>query len=130
MEAKALVPELLVEDMGRAIDFYTRLLGFRLSMSGPESETPMFAELTNGPARLVLLARDFVLAQIPKMPAPVAQGGSIVQIPVASPEAARNLYSSLQSAVSMLLPLRDVGNGWVEFAFCDPDGNMIVVLGQ
>ncbi|MBI2863699.1 MAG: VOC family protein [Chloroflexi bacterium] len=31
MEIQALVPELLVEDMGRAIDFYTRVLGFHLS---------------------------------------------------------------------------------------------------
>ncbi len=129
MELQTIVPELLVDDVDRSAEFYKQVLGFRVSRMA-ETAPRFYAELVNGSARLMLLSRKFVLAQVANLPQQISNGASVVRVPLGSPDAARKAYSDIEKQVNVVLPLREVGNGIVEFAFLDPDGHMIVILGQ
>ncbi len=129
MELKTIAPELLVDDVDRSVEFYKQVLGFHVSRTA-ETVPRFYAELVNGSARLMLLSRKFILAQVANLPQQISNGASIVQVSLGSPDAARKAYADLEKQVNVVLPLRVVGNGIVEFAFLDPDGHMIVILGR
>ncbi len=52
-----LTPMLQTVDVGRAIEFYTRVLGFSLTGVWPE-ETPVWCSLERGGARIMFMTND------------------------------------------------------------------------
>ncbi len=130
IELNAIIPELFVEDVKRSMDFYSRVLGLHPNNEISESDKPLYAELGNGSARLMLVAKDLLKAQALSLPQSILAGASVLMVPLGSPDIARAAYSNLENEIDILIPLREVGGGTVEFSFSDPDGNMIVILGR
>lgn len=62
----------------------------------------MWAELVNGQARLMLLAKEFIRAQVPGLPEYIAAGGSVLLVPMGSRHVAREAYSRLREQVNII----------------------------
>ncbi len=108
MELSAIIPELFVEDVKRSMDFYSRVLSLHPNNEISESDKPLYAELGNGPARLMLVAKDLLKAQAHSLPQSILAGGaSVLMVPLGSPDIARAAYSNLEKEVNILIPLSE-----------------------
>lgn len=109
-------PRLHVEDLSRAIDFYTRVLGFRVDTVFPD-ETPVFA----------MLSRDGVCIQL----------GGLAGTRVAADRSTCTLWIDVADILEMHRAIASqVAIEWGpevyfyhrrEFGFRDPDGNLLVM---
>ncbi len=126
MKFARLVPELIVSDIGRSVEFYTRLLGFDVMFDRPEER---FAYLDRQGAQLMLEQpsnRAFLLGDLQF---PYGRGMNL-QIDVDDLDV---LYDSVVKAGGRLaLPLEEkwyrVGDdsfGQRQFVVVDPDGYLL-----
>jgi len=107
---RSVAPILQVADLSRAIDFYTRVLGFELGWTG------------GAPPFIASVCRDNVELNLRLEPRPMP---SRVYIQVNGIDA----YSKGISAagVAMIHPLENRDYGMRDCTFADPDGNSIAI---
>jgi lactoylglutathione lyase len=113
-----IIPELLVEDMAKSIAFYQEMLGFDLEVSFPESN-PIFAQMKNGDAKLMLYVRKDFEAEIPKLKQLKIGGSFLLYMKVADIE---QLYLKIKDKVKIIQPLHRTEYGSQEFSIEDING--------
>lgn len=126
MEPKELVPELIVDDVSRSIQFYRDALGFEVSQQAPEEGAPTWAEIVNGPARLMLQNWQETLSEMPRLSGRPRGGITIFVLRLETQDKVHEIARALSSHNNVVLPLRETDYGTVEFGVTDPDGYVIL----
>lgn len=109
----------IVEDVDKAVDFYTRHLGFTLGRNA----SPAFADVTRGNLRLLLSARQSSAGRaMPDGSLPVPGGWNRIELVV------RNLPSEVDRLKREGLHFRNdivTGPGGSQILLVDPSGNFV-----
>lgn len=117
-------PCLFVTDMARAMEFYTRRLGFHVVFT--HGEPPFYGQVARDGARLNLRHAD--------MPALTAEFRAVTEDALAASivlEDAKPLFLEYEAAgVAFHQRLRDEPWGARTFIVADPDGNLILFAGR
>jgi uncharacterized glyoxalase superfamily protein PhnB len=113
-----ITPELLVEDLPKTLEFYTKNLDFHTVVAFPEDE-PFFALIENDQAQIMLYKREPFAEEIAEF-SDTAMGGSFVlYIDVADVQA---VHDRLKLVAPIIQPLHDTTYGTREFTCQDPNG--------
>jgi len=123
----ALVPELLVTDLGSSLVFWTQLCGFAVRYSRPEEG---FAYLTSGAAHVMLdqvgVGRDWITAPLGR---PLGRG---INLQIAVPDAAMTAETLVAAGVTLFMQpetkwyrVNGEEAGVLQFLVTDPDGYLL-----
>jgi predicted enzyme related to lactoylglutathione lyase len=109
---------LLVSDQDRALDFYTKVIGFEKRVDAPTAEGPRF--LTVG-----VKGQDFELVLWPGTPGKAKPGSAVYTIEV---ENCQSAFETLKSRGVRFEAPEILKFPWGQAArFQDPDGNLLQV---
>lgn len=120
---KRLVPNLMVPDVNRAIDFYENTLGFEMVLSVPtEDGTPHWALVRMDEVEIMFQSTISISQQVPVVTA-AAIGGSLILYIEASD--VQRWYEKLRTRVEIVQELHETFYGTREFAFRDSNGYIL-----
>jgi predicted enzyme related to lactoylglutathione lyase len=109
----------MVEDVGTAIDFYTKYLGFKLGTNA----APAFADVIRGNLRLLLSGRKSSAGRaMPDGTLPIPGGWNRIELVV------KDLPAEVEKLKSKGLHFRNeivIGPGGSQILLIDPSGNFI-----
>lgn len=123
----ALVPELLVTDLGASLDFWVQLCGFTVDYSRPEEG---FAYLTLGAAHVMLdqagTGRDWITGSLDR---PLGRG---INFQITVPDTATIAATLERAGITLFMQpetkwyrIDDEEAGVRQFCVTDPDGHLL-----
>jgi catechol 2,3-dioxygenase-like lactoylglutathione lyase family enzyme len=124
---KKLTPNLVVSDLQRSLDFYRDVLGFIVAATVPDQPPHVFAAVQSGTVDIFLNSRESAAAEYPPF-RDVPIGATLTLF--IDVESINEIYETLRSRVTIVLPLEKKWYGVTEFAFEDPDGYIITFAQQ
>lgn len=124
-----LVPELIVEDVTRSINFYTSILGFELEMQAPDTGTPTWAQITKGSVRFMFQAWRETKHEMPSLAKRPKGGITIFVFKLGDKNQVKEIANNLANQ-NVVLPIRETDYGSIEFGISDPDGYVIIFSGE
>jgi uncharacterized glyoxalase superfamily protein PhnB len=121
---KRVIPELLVEDMSKSLDFYVGVLGLEKEVIFPEDK-PVFAKLTRGEVKLMVYVRDEFEKEIAKF-GRMKMGGTVgLFIEV---EDVNDWYKRIGDKATVIQDLHETDYGTKEFSFEDVNGYVWIMV--
>lgn len=119
---KKAVLEIMVDDMGGTIHWYTETLGFKISTATP-GKNPVFVLLSNGDVEIMLYKREEFSQEIPKFKDIRIGGSFVLYITVGN---IQTLYDSVKDNTRIIQELYTTDYGSVEFSLEDPNGYVLM----
>lgn len=122
MPLQSLTPNLMVENVNAAVDWYKDMLGFELVMSNPESGTFEWAMLQSGEVKLMFEARASLEGQHSALKEkPVGASGTFfIRL-----DDVKALYYRISSKVKIVSDLKKTSYGSEEFSITDNNGYIL-----
>lgn len=127
-------PHIRVKDVGRAAEWYSRMLGLKAEMMLPDKKAPTFARLTNdaGVAVMISDGGDFMKGKPATKPVAAAisarKAQRVVSIYYRVDADIKKLYSSVKrKGAKISQELVEQPYGMLEFEMKDPDGYAVGV---
>ncbi|HEX6370873.1 MAG TPA: VOC family protein [Longimicrobium sp.] len=130
MKLQRIIPELIVADVGKSIQFYVDILAFEVREVAPSMENPSWAQLVAGTTPLMLQERASVLDEIPILRSRSGPGSGILVFAVESRETARVLHLQIKDRANEVSSLLETEYGSTEFTLTDPDGYILLISGK
>lgn len=121
MKAKQLIPELLVEDMPKTLQFYCETLGFKPGVTVPE-KNPVFVQIGRDDIHIMLYERKTFEGEIPKLKKTKMGGTVLLYI---HSENLKDFYAQIKSKISIIQSLHKTNYGTLEFLMEDCNGYLI-----
>jgi uncharacterized glyoxalase superfamily protein PhnB len=118
-----------VDNVDRSVSFYQSRFGFDLIDKVVEDDKTSWAEVGLGACRLMMQARDAMLAEIPALQSSLNGGSSVLVLRLGSGARVRSIYEVMASTERVAMHLRETEYGSVEFAIFDPDGYVVLCAG-
>jgi lactoylglutathione lyase len=127
MNLTDVTPNLIVSDIDRSAAFYRDLLGFSVVTTVPEEAPFVFVWLQRGGVSVFLNARAGAEADLALWSSRQAGAMSMFVMVEAdsTAEGIDALFGSLESKVTVVMPIKDQFYGMREFGILDPDGYVI-----
>ena len=119
-----IVIELVVKDVQKAADFYTKYLGFKIDFS--EYEPVSWMQLSNGDAKIMLVTYDFTKKDIPGFKKYTPSTNLYKFRYEKLDEVKKMRQKLLKDKKNLFLDLRKVDYGY-EMGVFDEDNNMILI---
>ena len=116
---KQLTPNLMVEDVNGTIDFYTRILGFEVLATVPETGQFNWAMLKQGNVEIQLQVRGSLSEEIPAFKDKPIGGALTLYIGV---DGIQELYERLKNGITIVQDMHTTFYGTREFAIQDNNG--------
>jgi uncharacterized glyoxalase superfamily protein PhnB len=113
-----IIPELLVDDLAAALDFYQTHLGFSIVTQFPENQ-PIFALIKNDQAQIMLYHRQQFTEEIPEFATQPIGGTFVLYINVAD---IQSVHTKMRAVSQIIQPLHKTEYGSLEFTATDPSG--------
>ncbi|HEX6287584.1 MAG TPA: VOC family protein [Herpetosiphonaceae bacterium] len=117
-----LTPNLMVEDVNRTLEFYTRLLGFERLASVPETGQFDWAMVQRDGVQLMFQARASLGGEVPALADAPIGASQTFYIEV---EGLDELYRQLKDQVEIVAERHTTFYGTEEFAFKDCNGYVL-----
>lgn len=119
-----IVIELVVKDVQKAADFYTKYLGFKIDFC--EYEPVSWMQLSNGAAKMMLVTYDFTKKDIPGFKK-YTLSTNLYKFRYESLDKVKEIHQNLiKDKKNIFLDLREVDYGY-EMGVYDEDNNMILI---
>ena len=119
MVYKKLSPNLIVEDVNKAVDFYRDILKFEIHMSVPAEGDLKWAAMKRDHVEIMLQSRDSASRLIPLMENKEAGGSLTLYIEM---ENVVELYDTIKEKVVLIEDLHTKPYGMREFSIQDNNG--------
>jgi lactoylglutathione lyase len=128
MNLTDVTPNLIVADIDRSTAFYRDLLGFSVVTTVPDEGPFVFVWLQRGAVNVFLNARAAAEKDLELWASrPAGAMSMFMAVEAASiAEGIDALFGSLESRVTVVMPLKDQFYGMREFGIQDPDGYVTV----
>jgi len=117
MSIKSLIPSLLVDSIEQTVEYYTKVLGFKLG-----NKNPYWADLSSGEARLYLTLKESVYSFLPEMKERNMGGTFTLYIYI---EGIEEYYEKIKEIASISVPLHTTSYGMKEFQVKDINGYIL-----
>ncbi len=128
MQFTDVTPNLLVTDIDRSTAFYRDVLGFSVVTTVPDAAPFVFVWVQRGGVNVFLNARETVEADMASLADRPIGGTATLFMTIEAPTATDGidaLFARIQSAATVVMPLKDQFYGMREFGIEDPDGYVI-----
>jgi uncharacterized glyoxalase superfamily protein PhnB len=119
MQLKKLTPNIMVEDVNRAVDWYREVLGFEVAATVPQEGPLDWAMLTHDEVVLMFQARASLTDEYPVFQGREVGGALTFYTDVENVQA---WYDRLKGQVRIVTEMHDTFYGSREFAFQDCNG--------
>lgn len=127
MEYQSLSPNIGVADVNETVSFYTKILGFNLVMSNPQSGTLEWAMVANGNAVLMFQQMQSLKNEYPQLANRPASGTITFYIKMKN---MHSLYKKLKETEFLAKDLHKTFYGADEFAIFDNNGYILTITGD
>jgi len=117
MSIKSLIPSLLVENIEKTVEYYTKTLGFSLV-----TKTPYWAHVSSGNADLYFTLKENVYSFLPEMKEKDMGGTFTLYISVKEIEL---YYNRIREKITISIPLHTTPYGMKEFQVKDINGYIL-----
>ena len=124
---RSLVSDLPYTDVAATLEFYRELLGFVPSLTLPADPPYHWALARCGEVTLMFQTLSSLTAEFSSLRAGTAGGALALYLET---DRALALYERLRDRPELAQPLKETGQGKVEFALTDPDGRVVVLVGD
>jgi uncharacterized glyoxalase superfamily protein PhnB len=118
MKIKSLTPELLVENVQVTIEFYEKILGFKIKLSVPQ-EKPFFVVMIKDDIEIMLYARQNFEDEIDELKFLKTGGTFMIYFKVLDIE---EFYKTIKEKAEIIQKLHDTEYGSKEFIIKDNNG--------
>lgn len=119
MTFQSITPNLMVKDMSRSVEFYRDVLGFQIEKTVPDNPPYVFAWMKRDSVD-VFLNRTEGAEQESLTPA--RPGGVSMYVILTGID---ELFASVQTRATVVMPMTKQFYGMREFAITDPDGYLL-----
>jgi uncharacterized glyoxalase superfamily protein PhnB len=113
MKLTGITPNLITDDINRALAFYAGVLGFRVVHRVPDE----------GPLVFAMLERDGVNVFLNDATGYVAGASGVAMF--FQVEGVTAFWDAIRDRATVVMPLKDQWYGMTEFSISDPDGYLI-----
>ena len=122
MPLQSLTPNLMVEDVNAAVDWYKDTLDFELKMSNPGSGTFEWAMIQSGEVTLMFESRASLEGELPALKEkPVGASGTFfIRL-----DDVKALYDRISGKVEIVSDLKKTSYGSEEFSITDNNGYIL-----
>jgi uncharacterized glyoxalase superfamily protein PhnB len=117
-----LIPNLMVEDVNRTVDFYKKILGFELSITVPSQGRFHWALMKNGDAKIMFQLKESFEHEL-KLPKPIPVCGSLT-LYIRSDDIG-SLYDRIIDHVNLVNDMHDTFYDTIEFTIKDINNYML-----
>ena len=122
MKLTDLTPNLITNDIDRALTFYRDVLGFEVVVTVPEQPPLLFVWLKRDDVSVFVNDSKAVHEETPVGSLVVGQSGVALFIHM---QGIADLWETLRTKTHVVMPLKDQWYGQTEFSITDPDGYVI-----
>jgi uncharacterized glyoxalase superfamily protein PhnB len=122
MKLTDLTPNLITNDIDRALTFYRDVLGFDVVATVPEEPPLLFVWVKRDDVNVFLNDARAVHEETPVGSLVVGQSGVALFIHM---EGIADWWEQMQHKTHVVMPLKDQWYGQTEFSITDPDGYVI-----
>ena len=119
---KSITIELMVEDIGKTVEFYKNILGFNIVLNEPK-ENPVFTIIENNKVKIMLYYRGAFVKEVPEFSKWVTGGTVALYINV---EDIEMWYEKLKDKVEIIQKLYLTSYNSKEFSFKDINGYVLI----
>ncbi len=125
MKFQKLTPNLVVNDVASAMEFYRSVLGFQAVITVPDNPPYVFASVTNGSVEIFFNDKKAVAEDYPALVASRIGGTLTLFVEV---DGIEEVLAAVQKAgAKITMPLKTQFYGMREFAFEDPEGWVLTI---
>ncbi len=121
MKLIQLIPELLVEDVSKTLQFYHKILKFKSEIIFPQ-KNPVFAQIGRDSVHIMLYERSEFEKEIAKLKKTKMGGSVIIDIRA---EEIKTFYEQIKEKVNIVQPLHKTDYGILEYTIEDCNGYLI-----
>ncbi len=124
-----LVIELVVKDINKAVNFYTKYLGFKMDMSAPNEDNYTWVELSNNNFKIMM--QDFAETKKEMINFPKELSSSNIILLKYDLDKLKEIYNLvIKDNISLFMDIRKTDYGTTEFGILDLDNNIIIISGE
>jgi uncharacterized glyoxalase superfamily protein PhnB len=126
---KELVIELVVKDIYKSIDFYSRYLDFKINMKAPDNDSYTWVELSNNNFKIMM--QDFMETKKEMVNFPKELSSSNIILLKYDLNKTKEIYEvTVKEKITLFMDIRNTEYGTTEFGILDPDNNIIIISGE
>lgn len=127
MNISSIIPELIVKDVQKTVDFYNDYFAFEVIQSASNGEDLIWVEMSNGTAHIMAQRIDETIEEFPSLKmAPDNSLKSIIFIRLESSNDLQKISLIFEDTTKVISPLKETDYGSKEISISDPDGNIII----
>lgn len=129
MMLKDLVMELVVKDIFKCVDFYSKYLGFKLDMKAPDNDNFTWCQLSNGSLKIMM--QDFEETKKEMLEFPKELSSSNIILLKYDLNKLKEIYNLIKlNNITLFMDIRETDYGTTEFGILDPENNIIILSGE
>ncbi|MCL2383561.1 MAG: VOC family protein [Oscillospiraceae bacterium] len=130
MMLKEIVPELIVKDVSKSIQFYKEIFGFNVKMTVPDSQPYSWCQMSLNNFNIMMQEHSSICEEINDFPE-ILSSSNIIVLKFDNTSEVKKLYNRLKNdGISFFTDLKETEYGTVEFGIFDPDNYMILVSAE
>jgi len=127
---KEIVPELIVKDVSKSIQFYKEIFGFNVKMTVPDSQPYSWCQMSLNNFNIMMQEHSSICEEINDFPE-ILSSSNIIVLKFDNTSEVKKLYNRLKNdGISFFTDLKETEYGTVEFGIFDPDNYMILVSAE
>ncbi len=130
MKIEQIIPELVVNNMEKMIEFFTQKFDFQVEATDSEKGHYTWVQIANDKNRIMMQETEATKLEISEIKARIT-GTDLLMFKLENADAVRSVYkrfSNEQESVYMKIRVTEYGS--CEFGVKDPEGRYIVVSGD
>lgn len=130
MKVVQIIPELIVNDIERMVEFFVQKFDFRVEATDPEEGHYTWVQIANGNNHIMMQETEVTKLEIPELKERIT-GTDLLMLKLESSEAVRCAYERFTTECeSIYMKIRVTEYGSCEFGVKDPEGRYIIVSGD
>lgn len=130
MKIKQIIPELIVDDIERMVEFFVNKFDFEVEATDSEEGHYTWVQIVNGDSRIMMQETEVTKLEIPELKIRIT-GTDLLMLKLENVEAVRTIYERFgNESESVYMKIRVTEYGSCEFGVKDPEGRYIIVSGD
>lgn len=130
MKVEHIIPELIVDNIEKMVEFFAKKFDFEVEAKDPEEGHYTWVQIVNGDNHIMMQETDVTKLEIPELKARIT-GTDLLMLKLENADAVRNIYERFGNELeSVYMKIRVTEYGSCEFGVKDPEGRYIIVSGD
>ena len=126
---KDLVIELVVKDIYKSVDFYSKYLDFKINMKALDKDSYTWVELSNNNFKIMMQDEKETRNEMINFPKELSSSNIILL--KYDLNKTKEIYEvTIKEGITLFMDIRNTEYGTTEFGILDPDNNIIIISGE